>query len=660
MTSGFKKKESVTWRLIVRILLFSGLITIIATSIQLYIAYKEDIREIYGGFAEIENKFLQALSTAYWFMDDEYMRIQLEGMLQTRDIQYLEVRSRGSRYMAAGDPQKENIIRREYPLVYRPGGDPITIGKLIVVAGLDGVYDRLWRNLWVILISQAAKTFLVVLFMFLVFQYIVADRLKGIAEYVSELRLGDPAPPQPLADQGRNHGHDELTQVADAINDMITRLYGTYDQLKSELERRRRAETALREINQDLENRVAERAREILRKNEALQSEIQERRATEKSLHRYEKIVSFSRDIFSLVDGDFVLRTVNEECAKVFGETEAALVGRHVSELFPPDTYQRTVKPALERALAGETVRADLWLSRFDGEKRCMDVAYYPYRDAEDMEKGVVVNARDITRAKELEEYLQRTRIMEVVGRLAEGISHEFNNALNIITASLDMLRVTRPQDAALLEYVTYMKSSADRMADLAERLLAYARGGKYHREIIHLDRLIQEAVRLVEQGLTFDLSFILDASEPLMMKGDPAQIEMVFMEVLQNAAEAMDEHTPAREIRLRLYRTDIPESPERLEPEDAPGAYGVVSISDNGTGMDEKTRESLFDPFFSTKLQGRGMGMAAVYGIVRNHGGWIRLASEVGSGTTIAIGLPLLQTDPSQQAPEKGDSAET
>lgn len=660
MTSGFKKKESVTWRLIVRILLFSGLITIIATSIQLYIAYKEDIREIYGGFAEIENKFLQALSTAYWFMDDEYMRIQLEGMLQTRDIQYLEVQSRGSRYMAAGDPQKENIIRREYPLVYRPGGDPITIGKLIVVAGLDGVYDRLWRNLWVILISQAAKTFLVVLFMFLVFQYIVADRLKGIAEYVSELRLGDPAPPRPLADQGRNHGHDELTQVADAINDMITRLYGTYDQLKSELERRRRAETALREINQDLENRVAERAREILRKNEALQSEIQERRATEKSLHRYEKIVSFSRDIFSLVDRDFVLRTVNEECAKVFGETEAALVGRHVSELFPPDTYQRTVKPALERALAGETVRADLWLSRFDGEKRCMDVAYYPYRDAEDMEKGVVVNARDITRAKELEEYLQRTRIMEVVGRLAEGISHEFNNALNIITASLDMLRVTRPQDAALLEYVTYMKSSADRMADLAGRLLAYARGGKYYREIIHLDRLIQEAVRLVEQGLTFDLSFILDASEPLMMKGDPAQIEMVFMEVLQNAAEAMDEHTPAREIRLRLYRTDIPESPEGLELEDAPGAYGVVSISDNGTGMDEKTRESLFDPFFSTKLQGRGMGMAAVYGIVRNHGGWIRLASEVGSGTTVAIGLPLLQTDPSQQAPEKGDSAET
>ncbi len=656
MVSWFKTHHSVTWRLIVRILLFSGLVTIIATSAQLYIDYREDIQEIHEGFAEIERNFLQALATAYWFMDDNFMRIQLEGMLQTRDIQYLEVRTHGVPYMSAGTPQSEKVIEREYPLVYHPGNEPVQLGTLSVVAGLDGVYRRLWDNLWVILISQAAKTFLVVLFMFLVFQYIVADRLKTIAAYVSGLRLEDPDPPEPLTRQESAHGNDELERVTEAINRMISRLYGAYDRVKTELEGRREAEEALLEINRDLENRVAERAREILNTNRALKLEIQERKLAEKRLHRYQKIVSFSRDMIALVDEDFRIRSVNEECARMFDETETAMAGRPVSSLFPADQFVNAIKPALQRCIGGEIVRDEIWFSRTGGEQRCMDVAYYPYRDPEDLQHGVVVNARDITRSKHMEDYLQRTRLMEVVGRMAGGISHEFNNALSVITASLDMLRLTRPEDRALLEHVHHMRVSADRMANLAWQLLAYARGGKYNPETISLDGLMEEAIHLVRHQFPSDISFFIDEWASLSGIGDPAQIQMVFLEVLQNAAEAVSTEASRREIRIALSRIDVGDDLDKATPDARPGTYAGIRVEDGGMGMDESIRASLFDPFFSTKLQGRGLGMAAVYGIVRNHDGWIRVDSEIAVGTRVLIGLPLFETDSAYlQRPDPG-----
>jgi two-component system cell cycle sensor histidine kinase/response regulator CckA len=259
---------------------------------------------------------------------------------------------------------------------------------------------------------------------------------------------------------------------------------------------------------------------------------------------------------------------------------------------------------------------------------------------------GVV---RDITKRKEAEEeklkleaQLLHAKKMEAIGTLAGGIAHEFNNALMGIVGNIELLKMDLPEDERRDKYFDAMKSSSHRMSRLTDQLLAYAQGGKYQPKNLKLDDFVIETLPIlqhylnptvrVETHLQKDISYV---------RADYAQMQTVLSAVLTNAGEAIEGEGL---IKITARSEVLDKGFAEEHPGLKPGLYVCLTIEDDGKGMDKQTRNGIFDPFFTTKFQGRGMGMAAAYGIVKNHDGWIFVDSELDKGTAVRIYLPAVE----------------
>ena len=253
--------------------------------------------------------------------------------------------------------------------------------------------------------------------------------------------------------------------------------------------------------------------------------------------------------------------------------------------------------------------------------------------------------ARDIGMGREKLRWqykLQQAQKMESIATLAGGIAHQFNNALYAITGNISLLEGEFPQQEGIARYTKRMIRSTDRMTRLTNQLLAYARGGKYEARVISLSAFIRGTLPLVQHSIDPEIYIDTDLPRDIWhVKADLTQMQMVLTAVLQNAAEAIeDEGRINVSARNRLIETTETRDGSDLHP----GRYVRASIVDDGKGMDAKTRARIFEPFFTTKFQGRGLGMAAVYGIIKNHGGWIFLESEPSKGTRVDIYLPAVE----------------
>ena len=247
---------------------------------------------------------------------------------------------------------------------------------------------------------------------------------------------------------------------------------------------------------------------------------------------------------------------------------------------------------------------------------------------------------RDITARKRIEATASQIQKMEAVGALAGGIAHQFNNALSGITGHIDLLKLALPDHPTAIRYCEAMLKSARSMAGLTQQLLAYARGGKYQPRILSLADLVRDVLPIMEAAddKRIRIETALSPRTP-RVHADAVQMRMVLLAVINNAAEAISKQTG----RIRIETFDA-----RIDPAAAeafaglpPGSYAGLSITDNGNGMAEEIRRRVFEPFFTTHFPGRGLGMAAAYGVVKNHGGYIYVDSEPGRGTTVHILLP-------------------
>jgi len=228
---------------------------------------------------------------------------------------------------------------------------------------------------------------------------------------------------------------------------------------------------------------------------------------------------------------------------------------------------------------------------------------------------------------------------MEALGTLAGGIAHQFNNALFGILGNIELLKFDFPDNRALDKYVKSMEASVRRMTQLTGQLLAYARGGKYEPKTFSLHDFILKTLPSLLNDMLPEIRVETDLQGDLtLVKADQNQIRIVLSVLLNNAAEAIE--GPGH-IRILMRNEEFAKPGQNLPP----GPYICLIIEDDGKGMDKKTKDRIFEPFFSTKLHGRGLGMAAVYGIVKNHDGWISVNSEPGLGTDVRIYLPVIKT---------------
>ena len=229
------------------------------------------------------------------------------------------------------------------------------------------------------------------------------------------------------------------------------------------------------------------------------------------------------------------------------------------------------------------------------------------------------------------------SRNMEALGTLAGGIAHQFNNALFGILGNIELLKYDFPDDEVLDKYVKSMKTSVRRMTQLTGQLLAYSRGGKYEPKTFSLHEFILKTLPSLLHDILPDIRVETDLQGDLtLVKADQQQTRIVLSVLLNNAVEAIE--GPGH-IRILTRNEELAEPGQNLPP----GPYICLIIEDDGKGMDKKTKERIFEPFFTTKFQGRGLGMAAAYGIVKNHDGWISVNSEPGMGTAVHIYLPVV-----------------
>jgi len=229
---------------------------------------------------------------------------------------------------------------------------------------------------------------------------------------------------------------------------------------------------------------------------------------------------------------------------------------------------------------------------------------------------------------RELEAQFREAEKMKAISTLAGGIAHQFNNSLMWITGNIELLEMDFPDDEEIHKYVAPMKDSVRRMAHLSNQLLAYAQGGKYQPKIILLSDFVEDTLSLLRQSIDPAIRIETDLqADAFYIEGDVTQMQMVLSAVVTNAAEAIEGEN---RIRIITRGEEVAKNHSELKP----GRYVCLMIDDNGKGMDEETRSRIFEPFFSTKFQGRGLGMAAVYGIIKNHNGWISVDSELGKGT--------------------------
>ena len=346
---------------------------------------------------------------------------------------------------------------------------------------------------------------------------------------------------------------------------------------------------------------------------------------------------------YSLSEG---LEFVNGSVKEITGYTEADFVDRRIQlkQIIDPEDYSSIAESAKSlNAVPHYATTREYRILHKEGHVRW--IKEYIQNVCDDTGSLVAIQAiiYDHTDRKAIEEKLQQDQIFKAIASLAGGVAHEFNNALVGITGNLELMVMEMTDETPYSAYLKSIKSSAQRMSALTNQLLAYARGGKYQAQDVTIDEFLKNALPLTMHAINPALRLETDVpSGSVSIKCDPIQLQMVLSAILANASEAMD---GTGRIRLEARNTIVDQQSKDALKTLAHGPYICLTVKDEGKGMDANTRTRIFEPFFTTKMQGRGLGMAAVYGIVKNHGGGITIDSEPSRGTTVSVYLPAIGT---------------
>jgi signal transduction histidine kinase/ActR/RegA family two-component response regulator len=295
-----------------------------------------------------------------------------------------------------------------------------------------------------------------------------------------------------------------------------------------------------------------------------------------------------------------------------------------------------------------------------DGEERWVRGLGELLADGEGRLVEMIGTIQDITESKAAETLLRQSQKLEGIGRLAGGVAHDFNNLLGVMTGYTELAVRQLAADHPARARLGQVLSAADRAASLARQLLAFSRKQVMRLEVLDINAALQELSRMLERVVGEDVEIELRWGPGLgAVRADPTQIDQVVMNLVLNARDAMPK---GGRLTIETANVDLGDAYTASHPPAQPGRYVMIAVSDTGTGMDAETQKHVFEPFFTTKPagQGTGLGLATVYGIVKQSGGHIWVYSETGRGTTFKIYLPRVDEVPhaGARAPVAGPAA--
>jgi two-component system cell cycle sensor histidine kinase/response regulator CckA len=548
--------------------------------------------------------------------------------------------------------------------------------------------------------------------------------------------------------------------------------------LSREMQERERAQFALRNLNEDLEKKVAARTEELARTVDTLREEVSERRVQEVDIRRLAAIVESSGDAIIAITLNQIITDWNSGAERLLGYRKNEMIGQPVSRILPPDrlgepsrSLQRlirgdqvdrhetvrvrkdgkeihvsmTVSPlrdmqgnvigdsaimrgiderkriedALRRSEAGlrslvdnapfgilrtkpdgrilqanpamvrmlgyasehevlnlnmardvfrrpeDRAAATAWSAKQDSV-RGLEIAWkrkdgsvfivrcdaHVVRDNEGYLDCLETFVEDVTERREMELQLRQGQKMEAVGRLAGGIAHDFNNLLGVISGYAELASEQIDPASDVCNSVVQIRKAADRASSLTGQLLAFSRQQVLETRVLNLNLIVEDMIKMLTRLLGEDVELHVSLDPVLgAVKADQGQIEQVIMNLAVNARDAMP---GGGDLAIQTGRVHFDSDMALKHPPMIPGDYVLLSVSDTGTGMDKQTQVHIFEPFFTTKERGRGtgLGLATVYGFVKQIGGYVWVESEPGVGSTFAIYLPAICEEAPQVVP--------
>jgi PAS domain S-box-containing protein len=391
-----------------------------------------------------------------------------------------------------------------------------------------------------------------------------------------------------------------------------------------------------------------------------------ELREKEGANRRLAAIVEQSEEVILTADLDNRITSWNIGAEHLLHRPAAQMVGQPLTALF--DESVGDVAGAITLLLGpGPSARVDLPFRTGEEGRVEVAAAASPLYGEKGERIGHIIVARDITERRRaeteratLEAQFRQAQKMEAVGRLAGGVAHDFNNLLTVIAGRSEFLKIQMPEKDPLHRHIDIITQGAARATKLTAQLLAFSRRQVLQPKVLDLNQVVSGMADMLRRLIGENIELVT-ATDPRLgrVMADPGQVEQVLMNLVVNARDAMPS---GGRLSIATANVDRDESDVRRRMGAKPGAFVMLSVSDNGVGMDEETKARLFEPFFTTKGPGvgTGLGLATVYGIVKQSGGDIWAYSEPGHGSSFKVYLPRVETpaETAERADEHGPPA--
>jgi PAS domain S-box-containing protein len=376
------------------------------------------------------------------------------------------------------------------------------------------------------------------------------------------------------------------------------------------------------------------------RYSESLEREVDARAAALiASEQRYRALFENAHDAIALLTPDGVVREMNQRWADIVGVPREQLSGRHVRDFAAPGDESKNSRSYQHMVASDDVLSSALKIATADGSNLLMEFSHSTFEVAG--ETLVLAIGRDVTEKRQLEDQLRQAQKLEVIGQLAGGVAHDFNNILTAILGFCELLLMDLGPEHPGCTDVLEIKTAGERAAGLTRQLLAFSRKQILQADVLDINGVVKGMEAMLRRLIAANIDLVVSLQGDLgSIKVDPTQLEQIVINLVVNASDAMPR---GGKLTIETSNVRLDEHYRGHHLPVVPGDYVMLAVSDTGVGMDEATSQRVFEPFFTTKELGKGtgLGLATVYGIVKQSGGDIWIYSELGHGSAFKIYLP-------------------